>query len=144
MKRTPHFEQEWAAESLCPSAGMPIRQRGTLFGLTRVATPGLEKAMATQAEGLPDHIALIQYGGAGFVILVRPDPNYDILGKKQSTSLLIGFAVIWLLATINKTYGCMKSNHWGNGPVNDLTLQPVAHGGGWIIGLFQLFTHLRL
>lgn len=66
---------------LLSTAGMPIRQRGTLFGLTRVAIPGLKKAMATQAEGLPDHIALIQYGNSGFVIPVRPDPNYDILGK---------------------------------------------------------------
>lgn len=66
---------------LLSAAGMPIRQRGTLFGLTRVAIPVLEKAMATQAEGPLDHIALIQYGCSGFVIPVRPDPNYDILGK---------------------------------------------------------------
>lgn len=38
--------------------------------------------MATQ-EGPVDHIVVIQYSSAGFVILVRPDPNYNILGKKS-------------------------------------------------------------
>ncbi|KAI9543095.1 hypothetical protein NQZ68_014030 [Dissostichus eleginoides] len=59
---------------LLSTAGMPIRQRGTLFGLTRVAIPVLKKAMATQAEGLPDHIALLQYARSGFVIpeLITP------------------------------------------------------------------------
>ncbi|KAK5876590.1 hypothetical protein CesoFtcFv8_025925 [Champsocephalus esox] len=66
---------------LLSTAGMPIRQRGTLFGLTQVAIPVLKKAMATQAEGLRDHIALLQYARSGFVIPVRPDPNYHILGK---------------------------------------------------------------
>ncbi|TNN68794.1 hypothetical protein EYF80_020982 [Liparis tanakae] len=47
---------------------MPIRQRGTLFGVTRVAIPVLKKAMATRAEGLLDHIALIPSGCSGFVI----------------------------------------------------------------------------
>lgn len=50
---------------LLSAAGMPIRQRGALFGLTRVAIPVLQKAMATQAEGLPDHIALVQCGRSG-------------------------------------------------------------------------------
>lgn len=50
---------------LLSAAGMHRRQRGTLFGLGRVASPVLEKAMATQAEGLPDHIALIQYSCSG-------------------------------------------------------------------------------
>lgn len=103
---------------LLSTAGMPIRQRGTLFGLTRVAIPELKKAMATQPEGLLDHIALIQCGFLGFVIPVRLDPNYDILGKKWPTSssthaqtYLIGLAYIWLIALINKTYGCLMSNH---------------------------------
>lgn len=68
---------------LLSTVGMPIRQRGTLFGLTRVALPELKKAMATQAEGLLDHLVLIQYSSSGFVIPVRPDPNYDILGKSS-------------------------------------------------------------
>lgn len=72
---------------LLSAVGMPIRQRRTLFGLTRAAIPGLKKAMATKAEGLPDHIALIQYGCSGFVIPVRPDPNYDILGKSGPLQL---------------------------------------------------------
>lgn len=67
---------------LLSTVGMPIRQRGTLFGLTRVAIPELKKAMATQAEGLLD-LVLIQYSSSGFVIPVRPDPNYDILGKSS-------------------------------------------------------------
>lgn len=105
---------------LLSAAGMPIRQRGTLFGLTRVAIPVLKKAMATQAEGLPDHIALIQYSRSGFVIPVRPDPNYDILGKSgplqpahmhifNTTYLLLVY--IWLIAIMYKTYGRLKFNH---------------------------------
>jgi len=42
---------------------------------------GLKTAMATQAEGLLDLIMLIQYSSTGFVIPVRHDPNYNILGK---------------------------------------------------------------
>jgi len=87
---------------------MPIRQRGTLFGVTLVAIPVLKKAMATRAEGLLDHIALIPNGCSGFVIPVRPDPNYDIPGKKvgyfsQHTCMdILNWACIYLADSDNK------------------------------------------
>lgn len=51
MKRIPHFRTRMSWRRLLSAEGMPIRQRGTLFGLTRVAIPVLKKAMVTQAEG---------------------------------------------------------------------------------------------
>lgn len=71
--------------------------------------------------------------------------------QTHAQTYLMALVHIWLMGIINKTYGCLKSNHWGNGPVNDLTPQSIAHGC-WIIGTFQMFTqyvykplfHLRL
>ena len=82
----------------CPPRECPIRQRGTLFGLTRGVGVGWGGRCCTGAgeshgngeqEASPDRIAPLQCCRRccccrccpGFVIPVRPDPNCDILGK---------------------------------------------------------------
>lgn len=71
--------------------------------------------------------------------LLHPGKKWPTSTSTHAHTYLTGFAYIWLKALINKTYGCLMSNHWGNGPVNDLAPQSTAHGC-WIIGTFQLFT----
>lgn len=129
---------------LLSAAGMPIRQRGTVFGLTLVAIPVLEKAMATQARRSAGPHSADTIRLLGVCHSSQAWPKLRHLGQKWPTSTrahkqtyIIALAYIWLIAIINKTYGCLKSNHWGNGPVNDLTPQSIAHGC-WITETFPI------
>lgn len=95
---------------LLSGAGMPIRQRGTVFGLTRVAIPVLKKAMATQARRSAgphsaDTIRLL--GGLSFQSgLTQITTSWAKSGPLQTgahaQTCLIGLAYIWLIAIINK------------------------------------------
>lgn len=124
------------------NAHKPIRQRGALFGLMWVAIPGPKKAMATQAEGLLGYSAGtiprpgVCHSSQAWPKLPHPGKNWP--STRTHTKInLIGLAYIWLIATTNKTYGCLKSNYWQNASVNDLTPQPIAYGCH-MIGTFSV------
>lgn len=120
------------------AAGMPIRQRGTLFALTRAAALRLKESHgnAGRRSAWSHSADTMQQSAVCHSSQAWPKLRHP--GKKRSTSTslhadLIGLAHFWLIAIINKTYGCLKSNHWGNNPVNDLTPHSKACGC-WING----------